>query len=82
MSNSEKIIKVLSDLLEQGVLSSQDIKKEIMTDIKFKRDNLIDKLELVSRDEFNMLKKLVQKQAEEIDKLKKKKSKRERNLNH
>ena len=64
MSNSEKIIKVLSDLLEQGVLSSQDIKKEIMTDIKFKRDNLIDKLELVSRDEFNMLKKLVQKQAE------------------
>ena len=43
-----------------------------MTDIKFKRDNLIDKLELVSRDEFNMLKKLVQKQAEEIDKLKKK----------
>jgi len=76
MSNSEKIIKVLSDLLEQGVLSSQDIKKEIMTDIKFKRDNLIDKLELVSRDEFNMLKKLVQKQAEEIDKLKKKKSKR------
>ena len=76
MSNPEKIIKVLSDLLEQGVLSSQDIKKEIMTDIKFKRDNLIDKLELVSRDEFNMLKKLVQKQAEEIDKLKKKKSKR------
>ena len=76
MSNSEKIIKVLSDLLEQGVLSSKDIKKEIMTDIKFKRDNLIDKLELVSRDEFNMLKKLVQKQAEEIDKLKKKKSKR------
>ena len=53
-------------------MSSQDIKKEIMTDIKFKRDNLIDKLELVSRDEFNMLKKLVQKQAEEIDKLKKK----------
>ena len=76
MSNSEKIIKVLSDLLEQGVLSSQDIKKEIMTDIKFKRDNFIDKLELVSRDEFNMLKKLVQKQAEEIDKLKKKKLKR------
>ena len=74
MSNSEKIIKVLSDLLEQGVLSSQDIKKEIMTDIKFKRDNLIDKLELVSRDEFNMLKKLVQKQAEEIDRLKKKKN--------
>ena len=47
-----------------------------MTDIKFKRDNLIDKLELVSRDEFNMLKKLVQKQAEEIDKLKKKKIKK------
>ena len=57
-------------------MSSQDIKKEIMTDIKFKRDNLIDKLELVSRDEFNMLKKLVQKQAEEIDRLKKKKLKR------
>tara|TARA_B100000965_G_scaffold397394_1_gene413879 strand:+ start:1365 stop:1607 length:243 start_codon:yes stop_codon:yes gene_type:complete len=76
MSNSEKIVKVISDLIEKGVLSSQDAKKEIITNMKFQRDNLVDKLQLVSRDEFNILKKLVQKQALELEKLKKKKTKR------
>tara|TARA_Y100001958_G_C21097147_1_gene448342 strand:+ start:540 stop:782 length:243 start_codon:yes stop_codon:yes gene_type:complete len=76
MSNSEKIVKVISDLIEKGVLSSQDAKKEIITNMKFQRDNLVDKLQLVSRDEFNILKKLVQKQALELEKLKKKKTKK------
>ena len=62
MKNSEKILKTLSSLIENGILTSKDIKKEISTDFKFKRDKLIDKLRLVSRDEFEVLKKLVQKQ--------------------
>ena len=62
MSNSEKILKSLSSLIENGILTSKDIKKEISTDLKFTRDKVINKLDLVSREEFEVLKKIVQKQ--------------------
>ena len=76
MNNSEKILKTISTLIENGILTSQDIKKEISTDLKFKKDKIINKLELVSRSEFEVLKKLVQKQDLIIKKLLKKKLKR------
>ena len=69
MSNSEKLLKTLSSLIESGILTSKDIQKEISTDLKFKRDKLISKLQIVSREEFEVLKKLVQKQNIEIKKL-------------
>ena len=72
MSNSEKILKTLSNLIENGILSSKDIKKEISTDLKFKKDRIINKLNLVSREEFEVLKKIVQKQNLIIQKLQKK----------
>ena len=62
MSNSEKILKTISSLIENGILTSKDIRKEISTDLKFKKDKLISNLDLVSREEFEILKKLVQKQ--------------------
>ena len=72
MSNSEKLLKTLSGLIESGILTSKDIQKEISTDLKFTRDKLINKFQLVSREEFEVLKKLVQKQEEIIKKLSKK----------
>ena len=72
MSNSEKLLKTISNLIENGILTSKDIKEEISTDFKFKKDKLINKLELVSREEFEVLKKLVQKQDVAIKKLQKK----------
>ena len=74
MSNSEKILKTLSSLIENGILTSNDIKKEISTDLKFTRDKIINKLDLVSREEFEVLKKIVQKQNTIINKLIKSKS--------
>ena len=62
MSNSEKILESLSNLIENGILTSKDIKKEISTDLKFQKDKIISKLQLVSREEFEVLKKIVQKQ--------------------
>tara|TARA_B100002051_G_C16377358_1_gene458750 strand:- start:210 stop:455 length:246 start_codon:yes stop_codon:yes gene_type:complete len=76
MSNSEKILKSLSSLIENGILTSQDIKKEISTDLKFKKEKIINKLELVSRKEFEILKKVVQKQDILIKKLVKNKKTR------
>tara|TARA_Y100001960_G_C14295370_1_gene643523 strand:+ start:370 stop:615 length:246 start_codon:yes stop_codon:yes gene_type:complete len=71
MNNSEKLLELISDFVKNGVLTSQDAKKEILTSLKFKKDNLIDKLQLVSREEFDILKKIVQKQDKEIKKLQK-----------
>ena len=69
MKNSEKILKSLSSLIENGILTSKDIKKEISTDLKFTRDKIINKLDIVSREEFEVLKKIVQKQNTIINKL-------------
>ena len=73
MSNSEKLLKSLSTLIENGILTSKDIQKEISTDLKFTRDKLINKLKLVRREEFEILKRIVQKQEMIIKKLSSKK---------
>jgi len=77
MNNSQKIIKMISAFIEVGVLNSQDLKKELLTSIKFNKENLASKLDLVTRDEFIILKKIIEKQQKEINLLKKnKKSKK------
>ena len=76
MNNSEKILKTLSSLIENGILTTSDIKREISTDLKFKKDKIINNLQLVSREEFEILKKIVQKQDATIKRLKKNKIKK------
>ena len=72
MSDKEKILKTLSSLLENGILTANDIKKELTTNLKFKKDSIVNKLNLVSREEFEILKKLVETQDAKIKKLLKK----------
>ena len=43
-----------------------------MTNFKFKKENIVNKLDLVSREEFEALKKLVEKQDIKIKKMTKK----------
>jgi len=72
MNSSEKILKLISNFVETGILTSQDAKKELINNLKFKRDDLIEKLQLVSREEYNILKKIIDKQQKQINQLKKK----------
>ena len=74
MNKSEKLLKLISNFVETGILTSQDAKKELINNLKFKRDDLVNKLQLVSREEFNILKKLIEKQQKQINQLRKKKS--------
>ena len=76
MKNSEKFLKTISQLIENGILTSKDIRKEISNDFKFKKDKMINKFNLVSREEFEVLKKIVQKQELIIQKLKKERTKK------
>ena len=76
MNNPEKLLKMLSSLIEAGVLTSQDIAKGILTNAKFNKKKISNKFDLVTKEEFNVLKKIIEKQQKEISNLKKKKSKR------
>ena len=49
-----------------------DVKKELITNFKFKKEEIVNKLDLVSREEFEALKKLVEKQDLKISKKSKK----------
>ena len=72
MNSSEKILKLMSDFIENGILTSQDAKKELYNSLKFQRDKLIEKLDVVPREEFEILKKIVYKQQKQLDLLTKK----------
>ena len=76
MDNSQKFLKILSDFIEAGILTSQDLKKELLTSVKFKKESLVNSLDLVTREEFTILKKLIEKQQKEIQNLKKNKLKK------
>ena len=39
MNNSQKILKMISAFIEAGILTSQDLKKELLTSFKFKKEN-------------------------------------------
>ena len=75
MKSSEKFLKLVSSIVENGILTSQDMRKEILTNLRFQKDSIIDSLKLVSREEFEVLKKVIQIQEIEIKKLKLKKKK-------
>ena len=62
---------MISGFIEAGILTSQDLKKELSTSIKFQKENFVGKLDLVTKKEFEILKKLIEKQQKEINKLKK-----------
>ena len=76
MNNSEKILKMLSGFIEAGILTSNDLKKEILTSLKFKKEDLVNKLDLVKREELVVLKKIIEKQQKDINSLKRNKKTR------
>ena len=79
MKNSKFVIEKLAKLFEQGLVSSKDIANEIMTILKSKRDEIVFKMKLTSKDEFEVLSKRVENLEKKIDQfkiLKKRKTKK------
>jgi len=75
MKNSKFIIDKLGKLLEQGLISSKDFNSELLNILKFKRDEIVFKMKLVSKDEFDVLTKRVENLENKIKKLKTRKTK-------
>ena len=73
MSKSKTLIDRLAKLLEEGLLTSKDIGDEIKNSLNYKKESVINKLNLVTRDEFEIQKARLDKIQEEFGKLKKRK---------
>ena len=76
MKNSKFVIEKLAKLFEQGLVSSKDIANEIMTILKSKRDEIVFRMKLTSKDEFEVLSKRVENLENKIDQLKSTKNKK------
>ena len=77
MKNSKFVIDRITKLFEQGLISSKDLANEIMTILKSKRDEIVFRMKLTSKDEFEVLSKRVENLEKKIGSLKvKKKTKR------
>tara|TARA_X000001036_G_scaffold358526_1_gene341037 strand:+ start:227 stop:475 length:249 start_codon:yes stop_codon:yes gene_type:complete len=75
MKNSKFVFEKLAKLVEQGLVSSKDIASELMNILKSKRDEIVFKMKLTSKDEFEILLKRVENLEKKIIQTKNKKRK-------
>ena len=76
MVNKTKIFSDLSKMAVDAMSTFSGIKKEIETIVSLRVNKVINKMKLVKRDEFEVLKKMVQKLAIESENIKKVKQKK------
>ena len=60
MSKSKFIADKITKLLEQGLISYKDLSNEILNIFNSKKDEIILKLEIPTKEEFEILKKRVE----------------------
>tara|TARA_B100002051_G_scaffold170781_1_gene161384 strand:- start:608 stop:895 length:288 start_codon:yes stop_codon:yes gene_type:complete len=74
MVNKSKILSDISKMAVDAMDTFSGLKKEVETIVSLKVNKVINKMNLVKRDEFEVLKKLVQKLVDENEKLTKKRT--------
>ena len=72
MTKSKFVIDKLTKLFEQGLISYKDLSSEIVNILRSKRDEIIFKMKLTSKEETDILIKRVENLEKKIDKLEKK----------
>jgi len=75
MSKSKILIDKVAKLIEQGMITSKDLGDEIKNILKFKQDEIVNKLNFVSKDEFAIQKKRLDKIEKKLNEVLKKKNK-------
>ena len=75
MKNSKFVIDKITKLIEQGLISSKDFATELIEILKSKRDEIVFKMKLTSKDEFEILSKRVENLEKKIDQLDKSRKK-------
>ena len=75
MEKYNKLLRNITELIEKGLYSSKDLKQEVEDSLKQKIEAITNKLNLVSREEFEVQKKIIEKLKEDLKKLKSKRTK-------
>tara|TARA_B100001741_G_C16492498_1_gene570413 strand:+ start:624 stop:854 length:231 start_codon:yes stop_codon:yes gene_type:complete len=76
MSKSKIIFDKITKLFEQGLLTYKDLSLEIINILKSRRDEIIFRLKLTSKEETEIIQKRIDQLEKKIDNLQKKKLKR------
>ena len=71
MSKSKFVIDKLAKLFEQGLISYKDLSSEILSILRSKRDEVVFKMELASKEEIEIINKRIQNLEKKIKKLEK-----------
>ena len=71
MTKSKFVIDKLAKLFEQGLISYKDLSSEVVNVLKSKRDEIVFKMKLTSKEETDILIKRVENLEKKIEKLKK-----------
>ena len=74
MSKSRFVLDRFAKLIEQGLLNYKDLSEEIINILKSKRDEIIMRMKLTSKEEFEILNKRVSSLEKKINDLKRTKS--------
>ena len=69
MEKYNKFLRNITELIEKGLFTSRDLKKEVKNALKFKVENIANRLNLVSREEFEVQKKRIEKLQKDLIKL-------------
>ncbi len=73
MSKSRFVLDKFAKLIEQGLVSYKDISDEILTLLKSKRDEMVFKMKLATKEEVDILNKRISNLEKKVNKTKKRK---------
>ncbi len=76
MSKSKFVIDKLAKLFEQGLVSYKDLSNEILNILRSKRDEIVFKMKLTSKEETDILNKRVENLEKKVKQLEKKNKKK------
>ena len=74
MSKSRFVIDKFAKLFEQGLLTSKDLGNEILNILKSKRDEIVFRMKIASKEEVEILNKRISNLEKKINEIKKSKS--------
>ena len=78
MKNSKFVFNKITKLLELGLVSSRDLTNELITILKSKRDEIVFKMKLTSKDEFEFLSRRVESLEKKLENFQSSKKKTKR----
>ena len=68
MQKYNKLLRNITELIEKGLFTSKDLKKEVEDSLRFRMEAIANKLNLVSREEFEVQKKIIKKLQKDLKK--------------